>query len=94
MALSNQERAFLNNFQREFNDLSDIITKLKANAVLYAKRPFTGIPDVDGLDEIELSNAKLTAGVNLVTEISNLLGGLIVNDEQDWQAALDQIRRL
>lgn len=92
MALSSQETAWLGNFQRRFNDLAEVITLLKGDKHTYTKRVYSALTDPD-LGTVELTAAQLSSGINFVTEIENLLAGLATNT-QDWQATLEQVRRI
>jgi hypothetical protein len=93
MALTDQQKAFLNNFQIGQNNLALQLADLEQLRKLYIKRGYSSIPDAD-LAEFEITAINLSDGINLVNEIAN---NFLANNpitQGDWQGILDRIRRL
>jgi hypothetical protein len=92
MALSNQEKAWLQNFQGDFDKLADLLERLEGRRKIYVSRVYSGLTDPD-LAEVEITAAQLSDGINMVTELTDFLGNEPVT-QGDWQGIMDRIRRL
>ncbi|KKL73101.1 hypothetical protein LCGC14_2078260 [marine sediment metagenome] len=93
MALSDQQKAFLQNYQTDFDKLALLLADLEQLRQVYVKRVYSSIPDVD-LEEVEITATQLADSTNMVNElVNNFLANLPIT-QGDWQGIMDRIRRL
>ncbi len=93
MALTNQQKAFLQNYQTDFDKLALLLADLEQLRQVYVKRVYSSIPDVD-LEEVEITATQLADSTNMVNElVNNFLANLPIT-QGDWQGIMDRIRRL
>lgn len=92
MALTEQQLAFLNNYQKHWDDLAKALSLLDDEALVYASRVYSAILDAD-LIEREITQVQLGNSINLHTALSTLLDGGIP-DTGSWRDILNVIRRL
>ena len=93
MALSNQEKAFLNNFQTGFNTLALLLTDLEQLRQIYVKRSYSSLIDND-LAAFEITATNLSDGINMADELVNSFLANQTVTQGDWQGIMDRIRRL
>lgn len=93
MALSDQEKAFLQNYQTDFDKLALLLTDLEQLRQVYVKRGYSSISDADLL-EVEITATQLADSTNMVNElVNNFLANQLIT-QGDWQGIMDRIRRL
>lgn len=93
MALSNQEKAFLQNFQTNFDKLAILLADIEQLRQVYVKRTYSSMIDADLL-EFEITATQLSDGINMANELTNKLLANLAVTTGDWQGIMDRIRRL
>lgn len=93
MALSDQQKAFLQNYQTDFDKLALLLADLEQLRQVYVKRVYSSISDADLL-EVEITATQLSDSTNMVNElVNNFLANQAIT-QGDWQGIMDRIRRL
>lgn len=93
MALSDQEKAFLQNYQTDFDKLALLLADLEQLRQVYVKRGYSSISDADLL-EVEITATQLADSTNMVNELANKFLANLPITQGDWQGIMDRIRRL
>lgn len=92
MALTDQQKAFLQNFQTDFDKLALILADLEQLRQVYVKRVYSAIGDAD-LADVEITSTQLSDAINMVSSFNDFLGSVAVA-AGDRQGIMDRIRRL
>lgn len=93
MAITNQQRAFLQNYQTGCDKLALLLADLEQLRNVYVKRTYSAISD-DDLAEFEITAAQLSDGINMTNELVNKFLVNLAVTTGDWQGIMDRIRRL
>ena len=93
MALTNQEKAFMQNIQSDVDKLADLLERLEGRRKIYVSRVYSGLSDSD-LAEVETSASQLSGAINMIDELNNNFLGNQAITQGDWQGVMDRIRRL
>lgn len=95
MAITDRQRAFMNDFQKAVDGLGDILSVLETQRRIYVKSGYSSILDAD-LVEFEATQALLTSAVNMVNELNHKFFGdtPTLTTATDWQSTLETFRRL
>jgi hypothetical protein len=93
MALTPQEKAFMNNFQTTFESFSADMGILSSLTTLYTSRAYSNISSSDLEAEAEVTATQLSDAVNFVTQMEAMMtsGSIVIGD---YRGIVDRIRRL